>query len=158
MFPTYKTQYSVFSLELKTLFSFSSLKQRRADLLTADLSSGSRIPSCFCMQTTCTVVTILWAGSLVYPLAQRWKQPYQFSLLCVDGVAELQQRLELVVLGEGDNFHDRAKLTEDLSEDRRRERWIHSHASTRSKVIAVFAYRESQRRFSFRQFLKTKIK
>lgn len=38
-------------------------------------------------------------------------------MLCVDGVAELEQRLELVVLGEGDNFHDCPKLTEDLSED-----------------------------------------
>lgn len=44
-------------------------------------------------------------------------QAHQFSLLCVDGVAELEQRLELVVLGESDNFHDRPKLTEDLSED-----------------------------------------
>lgn len=153
-FQRIKTQHSVFSLELKKLFPFSSLEQRRADLPTADLSSRCRIPRCFCMQTTCTVATILWAGLLVYPRAHWWKQPYQFSLLCVDGVAELQQRLELVVLGEGDNFHDRAKLTEDLSEERRRERGIHGHASTPSKVIAVFARRESQRRFGFRQLQK----
>lgn len=51
------------------------------------------------------------------PPAADGNKPHQFSLLRVDGVTELEQRLELVVLGEGDNFHDCPKLTEDLSED-----------------------------------------
>lgn len=41
---------------------------------------------------------------------------YQFSLLCVDGVAELQKSLKLVVLGEGYNLHYSPELTEDLEE------------------------------------------
>lgn len=41
---------------------------------------------------------------------------YQFSLLCVDRVAELQQSLKLVVLGEGDYLHHCPKFTEDLQE------------------------------------------
>lgn len=41
---------------------------------------------------------------------------YQFSLLCIDGVTELQQSLKLVVLGEGYNLHHRPEFTEDLAE------------------------------------------
>lgn len=41
---------------------------------------------------------------------------YQFSLLCIDGVAELQKSLKLVVFGEGYNLHHGPKLTEDLEE------------------------------------------
>lgn len=58
------------------------------------------------------------------------KQAHQFSLLCVDGVTELEQRLELVVLGEGDNFHDCPKLTEDLSEDQSGKTSIESRITT----------------------------
>lgn len=42
--------------------------------------------------------------------------PYQLSLLCIDGVTELQQSLELVVLGEGYDLHHGPKFTEDLEE------------------------------------------
>lgn len=40
---------------------------------------------------------------------------YQFGLLCVDGIAELQQSLELIVLCECDYLHDCTKLGENLS-------------------------------------------
>lgn len=39
---------------------------------------------------------------------------HRLGVLSVDGVAELQQSLELVVPGEGDDLQDGAKLTEDL--------------------------------------------
>ena len=39
---------------------------------------------------------------------------YQLGLLGVDRVAELQQSLELVVLGEGDDLHHCPELAEDL--------------------------------------------
>lgn len=41
-------------------------------------------------------------------------RPHQFSLLCINGVAELQQSLKLVVLGERYDLHHGPKLTEDL--------------------------------------------
>ena len=45
---------------------------------------------------------------------------HQFGLLGIDGVAELEQGLELVVLGERNDLHDGAKLREDLGEVKRR--------------------------------------
>lgn len=39
---------------------------------------------------------------------------HRLGVLSVDGVAELQQSLELVVPGEGDDLQDGAELTEDL--------------------------------------------
>lgn len=40
---------------------------------------------------------------------------YQFGLLCVDRITELQQSLELIVLCECDYLHDCTKLGENLS-------------------------------------------
>lgn len=39
---------------------------------------------------------------------------YQFSLLSIDRVAELQKSLKLVVLSEGYNLHNSPKLAENL--------------------------------------------
>lgn len=44
----------------------------------------------------------------------RISQTNQFSLLGVDGITELQKCLKLVVLGEGNDLHDRPKLAEYL--------------------------------------------
>ena len=44
---------------------------------------------------------------------------YQFGLLCISRIAELQKGLELIVLGECDYLHDCAKLRENLSKKRR---------------------------------------
>lgn len=40
---------------------------------------------------------------------------YQFGMLCVAGITELQQSLELIVLCECDYLHHCAKLGENLS-------------------------------------------
>lgn len=42
-------------------------------------------------------------------------ETHSLGVLGVDGVAELDQSLELVVPGEGDDLEDGAELTEDLS-------------------------------------------
>ena len=39
---------------------------------------------------------------------------YQFGLLCIDRIAELQKGLKLIVLGKCDYLHDCAKLGENL--------------------------------------------
>lgn len=44
----------------------------------------------------------------------RWEQTHPFSLLRIGWIVELQQGLKLIVLGECDDFHDGAKLWEDL--------------------------------------------
>lgn len=43
------------------------------------------------------------------------KVRYQFGLLCIDGITELQKSLELIVLGESDYLHYCAELGENLS-------------------------------------------
>lgn len=43
-----------------------------------------------------------------------WRGGYQFGLLRIDGIAELQKSLELIVLSERDDLHDRAKFGENL--------------------------------------------
>lgn len=43
---------------------------------------------------------------------------HQFGLLCIYRLAELQQRLELIIFGECDNLHHCPKLGEDLKEKR----------------------------------------
>lgn len=44
---------------------------------------------------------------------------YQFGLLCIDRIAELQKGLELIVLGKCDYLHDCAKLGENLETKQR---------------------------------------
>ena len=42
------------------------------------------------------------------------EQSYQFGVLCSHAISVLDQGLELVVLGEGDDLQNGAKLGEDL--------------------------------------------
>lgn len=56
---------------------------------------------------------------LVPPGAQQaegavWAEPHQLGLLGIDRVTELQESLELIVLGEGDDLHDCSELGENL--------------------------------------------
>lgn len=44
---------------------------------------------------------------------------YQFSLLSIDGVTELQESLKLVVLSEGYNLHHGPKLTKNLKKNKK---------------------------------------
>lgn len=58
---------------------------------------------------------------------------YQFGLLCVDGIAELQQSLELIVLCECDYLHDCTKLGENLSKkNKQANKPNHSKSSVRA--------------------------
>lgn len=65
---------------------------------------------------------------------------YQLGLLRIDRVTELQQSLELVVLGESDYLHDGAKLGEDLHTPRnQRERLRPEHRGGRGAGWSVGA-------------------
>lgn len=58
---------------------------------------------------------------------------YQFGLLCVDGIAELQQSLELIVLCECDYLHDCTKLGENLSKHKQTNKQTKSFKVQRFK-------------------------
>lgn len=62
---------------------------------------------------------------------------HQFSLLCIDGVTELQKSLELVVLGEGYNLHYGPKLTEDLRRGKEKKEKNNKHHKTMSSKLKL---------------------